>query len=433
MAAAKFNTMHWHITDANSMPIESKIFPELSQRGAYAVSMVYSQKQVEAIVNYARHRGIRVVPEFDMPGHANAWALGAPAGVMVNCSNEGRDSQGNSIAMFDVTSETTYKFLDSFIGEMANLFPDKVLHLGGDEVGLSCYNQSAVVQAWLVKNPGVTLGDLVPMFSTRTAKIAAKHGKTIMNWEETFQNIYLKANHSHDPNCHGYNASKNETGPGGAKSCVAPAPRHQSVNASLPPDAIVHAWGHAENVELAQLSSTKFRSISSMGYYFSAAAGASTWEYVYNTDPACMYPGMCLYDLPAEAQKGFLGIDACIWSEHEDEFTVDRYWFLLSVLGERLWTQNATITAHGDEYPPGQGVCQATNKTGCCHNPATSYSPGCANYLNPSIGSRMIKHRCRLMQRGFRPQIYQADILPFQDKWYQCAAWLPPLKAGSRV
>ena len=124
----------------------------------------------------------------------------------------------------------------------------------------------------------MAVDDLVPMFSTRAWQIAAKHGKSVTNWEETFESIYLKANHSTDPNCKGYNASKNETGPGGAKSCVAPAPRHQSVNASLPPDAIVQAWGHAENVELAQLSSSKFRSINSMGYYFSAAAGDSVWE-----------------------------------------------------------------------------------------------------------------------------------------------------------
>jgi hexosaminidase len=429
MAAAKMNTLHWHITDGNAVPIESKIFPELAKKGAYAESMIYSQEQVKTIVDYARHRGIRVVPEFDMPGHATAWALGAPAGVTVNCSH--KDSQGNWFSMFDATSEAAYTFLDSFLGEMAALFPDKVVHLGGDEVQISCYNQSASVQAWLAKHPSVGLNDLVPMFSTRAAKIAAKHGKSSMNWEETFESIYLKANHSTDPNCHGYNNSKNETGPGGAKSCVAPAPRHQNVNASLPADAIVQAWGHAENVEMAQLSSTKFRSVSSMGYYFSAAAGDSTWEYVYNTDPACMYPGMCLYDLPVEAQKGFLGIDACIWSEHEDEFTIDRYWFLLSVLGERLWTHNATIAAHGDEYPPGQ-ICKATNKTGCCHNPMTSYSPGCANYLNPSINSRMLKHRCRLMQRGFRPQNYETDILPFQDKWMQCGSWLPP-KTGSCV
>ena len=135
------------------------------------------------------------------------------------------------------------------------------------------------------------------MFETRVHKIAAKHDKSVTTWEEAFGAIYLKPLPNPDCARHTYNASKNETGPGGAKSCVAPAPQHQSVNASLPSDAIVQAWMNGGDVMLAQLSTTKFRTISSMGYYFSAAAGGSTWEYVYNTGPACHYLGMCLYDL----------------------------------------------------------------------------------------------------------------------------------------
>ena len=127
MAAAKMNTLHWHITDANSMPIESKLFPLLSKKGAYAESMVYSQDQIKEIVDYGRYRGVRVVPEFDIPGHADAWAPGAPADVMVLCKGH-----GPFLAMFDATSPATYQFLDAFIGEMAGLFPDSVMHLGGE-------------------------------------------------------------------------------------------------------------------------------------------------------------------------------------------------------------------------------------------------------------------------------------------------------------
>ena len=126
-----------------------------------------------------------------------------------------------------------------------------------------------------------------------------------------------------------------------------------------------------------------------------------------------------------------VGIEAAIWSEHEDENTLDKFWTTMSLLGERLWSQNATILAHGDEYPPGY-VCPTTNKTGCCPpgNPpgswsSVSYSTGCANYLNPSVNTRMLKHRCRLEQRGFRPMQYSTDILAFDSKWSQCASWLP--------
>ena len=227
----------------------------------------------------------------------------------------------------------------------------------------------------------------------------------------------------------------------------------------------ISQWVNQGDVLNAQLSTTKFRSVSSMGYYFSAMAGLSTWEYVYNTDPACIYNGMCLYDLPLEAQKAFLGIEACIWSEHEDENTLDKYWTNMALLGERLWSQNVsvsggpvlggqfccsggpvlnsfvttlwsqnTILAHGDQFPP-NFICEAENKTkpGCCIKEQQHIgffgANGCATGANPSVNSRMLKHRCRLEQRGFRPMQYSTDILAFQSKWNQCASWLPPVSA----
>ena len=125
-----------------------------------------------------------------MKAHSNAWALGAPAGTMVLCkemkiwgNTVGKDTEGNPLAYFDPTSEETYSFVDAFLGEMAGLFPDKVLHLGGDEVGVTCYNESASVRAWLGEHPGVGLNDLIPMFWTRVHQIATKHKKSVTNWE----------------------------------------------------------------------------------------------------------------------------------------------------------------------------------------------------------------------------------------------------------
>ena len=213
---------------------------------------------IRAPVVYARVRARR-------PAHANAWVLGAPAGVMLLCPQSGAfgnrtgfDTQGNPVAYFDATSEKAYAFIDAWIGEMATLFPDEVLHLGGDEDSSTCYNQSASVHKWLAAHPGVGLDDLIPYFWTRVHKIAAKHGKSVMNWEEAFDAIYLKGgagvckqgapgsapvtNCKGGPGCTGFNhTGGNETAPGGSRSCVAATPRHQAVNASLPPDAIVHA------------------------------------------------------------------------------------------------------------------------------------------------------------------------------------------------
>ena len=79
----------------------------------------------------------------------------------------GFDTLGTPQAYFDATSEEAYTFIDQWIGEMAGLFPDKVLHLGGDEDGSTCYTQSASVQKWLAQHPGVVADDLIPLFWTR--------------------------------------------------------------------------------------------------------------------------------------------------------------------------------------------------------------------------------------------------------------------------
>ena len=145
MAAAKLNTMHIHLTDSTSVPIVSKSFPELAAKGAFGPAMLYSPDDMRQVVEYARHRGIRVVPEWDMPGHSDAWAGGAPPGVMVSCGS----IQPLGQFLFDPTSEATYEFLDTFFSDMDEIFPDKIWHLGGDEVGPGCFNQSTAVQAYL--------------------------------------------------------------------------------------------------------------------------------------------------------------------------------------------------------------------------------------------------------------------------------------------
>lgn len=71
MAYSKFNVFHWHLVDDQSWPYEMKVFPNLTQ-AAYHPKQVYSQKDINEIIEYARLRGIRVIPEIDTPGHTQA-------------------------------------------------------------------------------------------------------------------------------------------------------------------------------------------------------------------------------------------------------------------------------------------------------------------------------------------------------------------------
>jgi hexosaminidase len=76
MAAVKLNVFHWHLSENQGFRVESKRFPKLQEMGSDG--QYYTQDQVREVIAYARDRGIRVIPEFDMPGHATAWFVGYP-------------------------------------------------------------------------------------------------------------------------------------------------------------------------------------------------------------------------------------------------------------------------------------------------------------------------------------------------------------------
>ena len=104
----------------------------------------YTQEQIRDVVAYAHGLGIRVIPEFDMPGHSTAWFAGYPE----LASSPGPfvpTDRGGSV--MDPSKDSTYDFLDGFIGEMTQLFPDPYFHIGGDEVEARIWDRSDTIQA----------------------------------------------------------------------------------------------------------------------------------------------------------------------------------------------------------------------------------------------------------------------------------------------
>src|SRR6476646_7603309 len=131
MAAVKMNVLHLHLSDDQGFRVESKRFPKLHEMGSDG--LYYTQAEIRDLVAYAHDRGVRVIPEFDTPGHSRSWFVGYPE----LASNPGPftvENENGNQSVTDPTREETYKFMDKFVEEMGKLFSDQFFHIGGDEV-----------------------------------------------------------------------------------------------------------------------------------------------------------------------------------------------------------------------------------------------------------------------------------------------------------
>jgi hexosaminidase len=285
MEAVKMNVFHWHLSENQGFRIESKKFPKLHELGSD--SMFYTQDEARDLIGYARERGIRVVPEFDMPGHSTAWFVGYPE----LASGPGPYGIERKWGIFDPamdpTNEKTYKFLDELIGEMAKLFPDHFFHIGGDEVNGKQWEGNPKIQQFM-KSHGLKNNEaLQAYFSQRVQKLVTKHGKAVVGWDEVLI-------------------------PG------------------VPKDIVIQSWrGQAS---LAQAASQGYQGILSNGYYLDLGWSAARH---YAVDPM----GGAAANLTPEQQKLILGGESCMWSEYVNAENIDsRIWPRNAAIAERLWS-----------------------------------------------------------------------------------------------
>lgn len=182
MSAVKMNVFHWHLSEHQAFRVESKLFPklhELGSRGEY-----YTQDDIREIVAFARDRGIRVVPEFDVPGHATSYLVGYPELGAMPGPYVLQDNFGLAMAVLDPSKEEVYRFLDQFIGEMAELFPDPYFHIGGDEVDFSDWDRNPAIVEFKANNNIENNHDLQAYFNQRMEQILSGHGKKMVGWDE---------------------------------------------------------------------------------------------------------------------------------------------------------------------------------------------------------------------------------------------------------
>jgi hexosaminidase len=285
MAAVKLNVFHWHLTDDQGFRVESKRFPKLQQFGSDG--LYYTQEQVREVVAYARDRGIRVVPEFDVPGHTTSWLVGYPQLASAPGPYQIERNWGVFDPAMDPTRESTYQFLDGFIGEMAGLFPDQFFHIGGDEVNGKQWKSSARIRAFMRKERLKNTEELQAYFNRRLQKVVAKYGKRMEGWDEIL-----------DPD--------------------------------LPKDIVIQSWRGQKS--LAESARHGFGSILSAGYYLDHMEPAST---LYAVDPLDRDAA----NLTDEDKARILGGEVAMWGEFVSPENVDsRIWPRAAAVAERLWS-----------------------------------------------------------------------------------------------
>jgi len=185
MEAVKLNVFHWHLSDDQGFRVESKVFPLLQQKGSNG--LFYTQAQIRHVIEYARDRGIRVIPEFDMPAHATSWFVGYPNLASGKGPYEIVKDWGVLDPAMDPTRESTYQFLNLFIGEMTALFPDAYFHIGGDECDGKEWDANPAIQEFKQKHNLKDNAALQAYFTARVQKIVASHHRIMEGWDEVLQ------------------------------------------------------------------------------------------------------------------------------------------------------------------------------------------------------------------------------------------------------
>lgn len=285
MEAVKLNVLHWHLSDDQGFRVQSRKFPRLQRDGSDG--LYYTQKQIRQVVQYARDRGIRVVPEFDMPCHTQSWFVGYPWLAAGKGPYHIARHMGVHSAAMDPTKESTYRFINAFFGEMVHLFPDAYFHIGGDECNGKEWDSNPRIQRFMRAHRMSSNAALQAWFTARVQKLVARHNRIMVGWDEVLQ-------------------------PG------------------TPKNVVIQSWrGQAS---LARAARQGNRGILSTGYYIDLNRSAA---HHYLVDPL----GGDAATLNAKQRPRILGGEATMWSEFVSPENINsRIWPQTAAIAERLWS-----------------------------------------------------------------------------------------------
>lgn len=295
MASMKMNVLHWHLADDQGFRVESKTFPKLHEMGSDG--LFFTQNQITDIIRYADELGIRVIPEFDVPGHSTAWFVGYPEYASAPGPYKIERNWGVFDPTFNPAMEETYQFFDILFTEMCNLFPDAYFHIGGDENNGKQWDANSDIQDFMKKNAIRDNHELQAYFNKRLLDILTKNNKKMIGWDEILE-------------------------------------------PSMPTNIVIQSWrGRKSLVEAAQKG---YMGLLSNGYYIDLIQST---EFHYLNDP--IGDDSPLND---EQKKLILGGEATMWAELVTDETVDsRIWPRTAAIAERFWS-DASVKDVDDMY-----------------------------------------------------------------------------------
>lgn len=206
LALLKMNTFHWHLTDDQGWRIEIKQYPKLQEISAFRDQTLvghfsdqpqtfdgkkyggyYTQKEIKDIVTYAQNRHITVIPEIEMPGHAQAAITGYPD---LGCSGDSikvAQTWGVFEDIYCAGKEDTFTFLEHVLDEVVELFPSKYIHIGGDEAPKTHWKNCNNCQQRIADQGLKDEHELQSYFIQRIEKYLNTKGKQIIGWDEILE------------------------------------------------------------------------------------------------------------------------------------------------------------------------------------------------------------------------------------------------------
>lgn len=294
MEAVKLNVLHLHLSDYEGFRLESKAFPKLQET---ANGEFYTQAQMKDLISYAADRAVRILPEFDMPGHSGSEVKAYP--------ELGTPTEKEPDGVMDPSRESTYKFLEAFLDEMTKLFPDAYYHMGGDEVGGESWMANTNIKAFMKEKSFKDKAELQAYFTNRVKKMLDERGKIMIGWDEI-------------------------------------------LNPKLQGDVMVQSWRSFDMT--AKTAQSGYPVIVSNGYYLDMLTPASKHYLIDPTEKTGVEQGAVdekkveKIVLTDEQKAKFLGGEACMWGEiGTDEMIDSRNWPRSAAIAERYWSPSSIM------------------------------------------------------------------------------------------